>query len=292
MSLHYLNPTTGLWERAEGADGAINVNILSGGSGGGGSSSADRELVVTTYICKTAFSGASIGDSITATQVIDVSAAPTTISTIWRNQTTSTDLVSAPSAANLEIVGSTALTNAQLREAPVPVTGPLTNAEIAPRLGAAGDAVATSDTGSFSLIALVKRSLTNWSTLLTRIPSLVSGRVPVAVDAAAATSALQTTGNASLASLDTKQPTLVSGRIPVTSQDTNGEGAVTYITNTTAVTGLSARQVVCLTDTVFSTFTRTNATGSITGVALPAGTLLTGPVTAITLTSGAVAAYA
>lgn len=75
-------------------------------------------------------------------------------------------------------------------------------------------------------------------------------------------------------------------------RDINGEGAVTYITNTTPVTGLSARQVVCLTDTTFTTFTRTNSTGSITGIALPAGTLLMGPVTAITLTSGAVAAYA
>ena len=74
--------------------------------------------------------------------------------------------------------------------------------------------------------------------------------------------------------------------------DTNGEGAVTYITGTSAVTGLNARHVHCLTETVFATFTRTGATGSITGLTLPAGTLLKGPVTAITLTSGAVAAYA
>ena len=78
----------------------------------------------------------------------------------------------------------------------------------------------------------------------------------------------------------------------VPTADKNGEGAVTYITGTTPVTGLAARHVMCLTDTTFATFTRTNATGSITGVLLPAGTLLTGPVTAITLTSGAVAAYA
>jgi len=81
----------------------------------------------------------------------------------------------------------------------------------------------------------------------------------------------------------------VSGGI--VSQDKNGEGAVTYITNTTPVTGLTARQVVCLTDTTFATFTRTNSTGSIVGVALPAWTLLIWPVTAVTLTSGAVACY-
>lgn len=79
---------------------------------------------------------------------------------------------------------------------------------------------------------------------------------------------------------------------PVGTQDRNGEGAVRYITDANPVTALNARQVMCLTDTVFATFTRTNATGSIAGVSLPAGTLLTGPVTAITLTSGAVAAYA
>lgn len=46
-------------------------------------------------------------------------------------------------------------------------------------IGAPADASATSDTGSFSLLALVKRGLTNWTTLLGRIPALVSGRVPV-----------------------------------------------------------------------------------------------------------------
>lgn len=101
------------------------------GMGGGGAAGADRELVVTTYRCKTAFAGASVGDTITATQVIDVSATPTTVSTIWRNQTTAADLASAPSAVNLEIVGSTALTDAQLRASAVLVSGPLTAAQLA-----------------------------------------------------------------------------------------------------------------------------------------------------------------
>ena len=70
-----------------------------------------------------------------------------------------------------------------------------------------------------------------------------------------------------------------------------GSGAVEYITSTAVKVG-TWKQVHCLTDTVFSVFSRTGATGSITGITLPAGTLLIGPVTAITLTSGAVAAYA
>jgi hypothetical protein len=122
--------------------------------------------------------------------------------------------------------------------------------------------------------------------------------LPLPTDAA--TSALQTAGNDILTTIDTavdaigaKTPALgraaAAASVPVV--DSNGQGPVIYTTNTTAVTGGSFRQVVCLTDTVFSAFTRTDATGSITGVTLPAGTVLFGPVTAYTLTSGAVAAY-
>lgn len=38
-------------------------------------------------------------------------------------------------------------------------------------IGAAADAAATSDTGAFSLIALIKRALQNWTTLLSRLPA-------------------------------------------------------------------------------------------------------------------------
>ena len=76
----------------------------------------------------------------------------------------------------------------------------------------------------------------------------------------------------------------------VDTHEVAGSGAVEYLTSTAVKTG-SWRQVHCLTDSVFAVFSRTGATGSITGITLPAGTLLIGPVTAITLTSGAVAAY-
>ena len=98
----------------------------------GGGSSTDRELVVTTYRVKTAFTGASVGDTITATQIIDVSGAPSTVSTIWRNQTTAADLASVPSAASLELVGSQALTDAQLRASALPLpSGASTEATLA-----------------------------------------------------------------------------------------------------------------------------------------------------------------
>ena len=46
-------------------------------------------------------------------------------------------------------------------------------------IGQPADTAATSDTGTFSVLALIKRALQNWTTLLARIPALASGRVPV-----------------------------------------------------------------------------------------------------------------
>lgn len=106
------------------AQAVVLVNPVTGSAYAASSSEVDRELIVTTYRVKTAFTGASVGDTVTATQVIDVSGAPVTVSTVWRNQTTSADFVSVPSAANLELLGSQAITDAQLRAAAV-ATEPL-----------------------------------------------------------------------------------------------------------------------------------------------------------------------
>jgi hypothetical protein len=46
-------------------------------------------------------------------------------------------------------------------------------------IGATTDTVAINDTGTFSIIALIKRGLQNWTSLLAKIPALVSGRIPV-----------------------------------------------------------------------------------------------------------------
>jgi hypothetical protein len=46
-------------------------------------------------------------------------------------------------------------------------------------LGAKSDFVAASDTGTFSVTALIKRGLQNWTTFLARMPALVSGRIPI-----------------------------------------------------------------------------------------------------------------
>jgi hypothetical protein len=210
-------------------------------SGGGtGGTTIDRELVVTTYFVKMAFTGASIGDTVTATQIIDVTGTPTTVSTLWRNQTTGLDLASAPSAANLTLLGSQALTDAQLRAAALPVSNAnLVNIDA--DLGATNDVAATTDTGIFSVISLLKRGLQNWTTLLSRVPTLgqknAAGSTPVViasdqgalavapnvsrgagnVDANTQRVTLANDGQSALAiaSIDTKTPALDNSRVPV-----------------------------------------------------------------------------
>ncbi len=46
-------------------------------------------------------------------------------------------------------------------------------------VGSVGDAAASSDTGSFSIVGLIKRALQNWTTLLSRVPQSSNGGIPV-----------------------------------------------------------------------------------------------------------------
>lgn len=71
-----------------------------------------------------------------------------------------------------------------------------------------------------------------------------------------------------------------------------GENGVTVTANTTAVTG-SFTAIQVLEDATFSVFTETGAAGqAMTGFVIQAGTILFGRITAYTLTSGKVRAYA
>lgn len=112
------------------------------------------------------------------------------------------------------------LTDAQLRASPVAVSADYTRgagnsdantlravlasdgptvtalASIDTDIGQTNQSAATTDTGSFSIIQLIKRGLQNWTTLLTRIPALVSGRMPVS-------SSVPTTGSGTILSLTT-----------------------------------------------------------------------------------------
>ena len=133
---------------------------------------------------------------------------------------------------------ATALTDAQLRASAVPVsvsgvataanqaTTNTTLSNIDGDIGAPADAAASSDTGTFSVIALVKRGLQNWTTLQAKIPALVSGAVPTSpnltrgsgnIDANTLRAVLASDGPtvATLSSIDSKTAALVSGRVPV-----------------------------------------------------------------------------
>jgi hypothetical protein len=128
-------------------------------------------------------------------------------------------------------------------------------------IGTPADAAASSDTGTFSLIALIKRGLGNWTTLLGRIPALVGGRIPVDTSGAIQLGAgivSATTQRVTLASdgpevtnstamvtkltsVDNKTPALVNGRKPV---DTDrvvkqvidaASAAVTYVCEASTV---------------------------------------------------------
>jgi len=63
------------------------------------------------------------------------------------------------------------LTDTQLRGTAVSV--------VDSNLGATTDSAASTDTGTFSVLAFIKRGLQNWTSLLAKIPALVSGRIPV-----------------------------------------------------------------------------------------------------------------
>lgn len=173
-------------DMGDGTHAQLIATYATGGVG------VDRELVQTTYVCVNAFTGAQVGDVITSVQVIETeSNPPTTIAVVWRNQTTGVDLSTPPSYADIDVVGTEALTNTQLRAAPLDVNLPSGAATVTAQnsqttllsnldydLGARNDAVASSDTGTFSLIAFIKRGLQNWATLLARIPALISSRIP------------------------------------------------------------------------------------------------------------------
>lgn len=69
-----------------------------------------------------------------------------------------------------------------------------------------------------------------------------------------------------------------------------GDYGADYIADTNARTG-KWRAIQILTDTVFTTLTADNITGSMATLSLTAGQILVGHFTAITLQSGSVMAY-
>lgn len=81
---------------------------------------ADRELLVTTYACKQAWTGVSVGNVLRSTETIDVSGAvSTTVSTRWQNLSTGSDVGAPPNVPDYttSLTQGDALTLAQLLSA-------------------------------------------------------------------------------------------------------------------------------------------------------------------------------
>lgn len=100
-----------------------------------------------------------------------------------------------------------------------------------------------------------------------------------------------------VAAVDNTGQTSRSNSLPVTFSTEDMQslvpGLVTGVvntSNTTAVTG-SFRTIQIINDSTFSVLTETGATGSLVGLTIPAGSVLSGNFSAYTLISGAVRAY-
>jgi hypothetical protein len=133
-------------------------------------------------------------------------------------------------------------------------------------LGAPSDSAASSDTGTFSVIALIKRGLQNWTSLLAKIPALVSGRIPVdgsGVTQPISASSLPLPSGASTAA---KQPALGTAGTP--SSD------VITVQGASAGTALNTKETQPTDDYVINTsaFSNFSAVGSLlTSAAFDAG---------------------
>jgi hypothetical protein len=102
-------------------------------------------------------------------------------------------------------------------------------------IGAPADSAASSDTGTFGIIAFIKRAMQNWTTLLGRVPASVGGRVPV--DGSGVTQPVS--GSVSVSNFPASQP--VSGSVSVSnfpaSQPVSGSVSVSNLPATQPVSG-------------------------------------------------------
>jgi hypothetical protein len=146
---------------ATGVTGTPTAPVTPVGKGAG------RQVVTVNYNVMVAGTGYSIGDVIERVVVLDVSSTPAVVITAtWLNVTTGL------------IIGSPTMSNLNLIDDNVSVTGTValdsgTITALLANIGATNDAVAASDTGTFSLIALTKR-------LLGKLPASVGQKVMAA----------------------------------------------------------------------------------------------------------------
>ena len=255
------------------------------GGGSGPVTSADREIATVTYRVKTAFSGASVGDIVTSTRVLDVAGGTATQvgATIWYNESTAAALSGTPVAANLETAGGApGLTDAQLRAAALPVS-----------------AAALPLPAGASTAALQGTANTSLANIDGKTPALSGGKVPVTdptalpLPAGASTAALQGTANTSLANIDGKTPALAGGMVPVRDVLSKAWEPVAGSTQSLAVTtASSAAQAITAGEVIRFSNAGTNpiavafGTAGVVAVAATAMDVMPGTAESFTVPAG------
>lgn len=212
------------------------------GGGGGGGTTYDYEMRTIEFIATANGTGYSTNDRLVLTDVVNVLNVPSVVvSTMWFNATTLLALSAAPPAANVTMIapgsGGGGTVGGSLEVTQLLIKAGIDS--LVAVLGTTNDAAATTDTGAFSIPSLIKRALTQFTTLLTRVPTLgqknkaASTPVTLASDqealplaATASTSTLQTAANALLTSIDGK---IIAAPATSAKQDTliTAVGAVT-----------------------------------------------------------------
>lgn len=202
------------------------------------SSSPAISVVRERYVAVASGVGYGVSDIIVRTELIDVSTTPTTSTVRWDNFTTNTSLSVEPVFSTLALQTQSSLTNTELRALPVVTTTDPTSADVV-RMGNITDLPAPVDgSGDYSLIAALKRLVSNSKAILDKMPASVgqalksqSSSVVIAADQEGlfASATNQQTEITRLTSLDTKIPAQMGGMLPVTAKSTSDSPEVLAI---------------------------------------------------------------
>lgn len=212
-------------------DGTFAPVVATTAASDSSGSSLDRDFVTVFFIVKTAFTGASLGDTISQTRAYDMTGdVPVLLATMWRNESTATDFVTVPSVSNLTVAGTPGLTDGQLRASDVQVNDDVLQSYI----GALNVATPATDADDASLNARMKRLLITTTALSAKLPaalgSQASGSSLSVVPAT--TSVFTVAGNTALGVAISGNP-LRAGATCRTTAGTYTDGQTTELITTT-----------------------------------------------------------
>lgn len=143
-----------------------------------------------------------------------------------------------------------------------------TSTAIATATGAPADASATSDTGTFSIVALLKRALGKLTSILAAIPTLGQGTMAqsMPVTVASNQSAVPVSGSVAVSNLPATQP--VSGTVSAAQVATTGATCSNVASSTASVSlreaNTSRRAALVFNDSTAALYLKFGATASAT----------------------------